>query len=155
MSIPIVRITSDNKLILKGNKITTWISFEDTEDLDDTYQLLDTQIFDDTDEIDIFVNYILNSTTQYTTVDKFAFDYQGNLIVPEVYTIWQGFDGIELVDSININWDTTYSIDSSLGIESLLSYFFNLDIQDIPIDKFKVLHNKILLVNELLENQVL
>ena len=155
MSSPIARITSDKKLKLKGNKFSIWSSFEDSQNLDDTYQLEETYQFDDTLEIDTFVNYILNSTVTPTTVDKFAFDYQGNLIVPEAYTIWQGFDSVESIDSANINWDTTYSIDFTLGIESLLSYMFSLDILDIPIDKFKILNDKTLLCNELLESQIL
>ena len=155
MSFPIVRITSDKKLKLKGNVFTKLPYFEETQNLDDSYELEDSYEFNDTSEIDIFVDYILNSITSPTQVTSFSFDSQGNLIIPEFYTEWQGFDGIENIDSTTIQLDTTHSIDSTLGIEGLLSYLFSLDIQNIPIDRFSILNNKKILVPEILENQIL
>jgi len=153
---PIVaRINLEKKLKLKGNIFTTWTSFEQNENLDDIYQIEENYQLDDTLEIGSFLNYIFDLSEQQSQIDIISFDKQGNLLCSEVYTIWQGFNGIENIDSANINWDTTYSIDLTNGIEDLLSYFFNLEIQNIPIDKFKILGNKRLLLSEVLENQIL
>ena len=155
MSSPIVRITSDKKLKLKGNVFTQLPYFEEIQNLDDSHELEDTYEFNDTSEINDFIDYILNSITTPTQVTSFSFDSQGNLIIPEFYTEWQGFDGIENIDSTTIQLDTTHSINSTLGIEELLSYLFSVVIQDIPIDRFSILNNKKILVPEILENQIL
>jgi len=155
LSSPIVRITSDKKLKLKGNVFTQLPYFEEIQNLDDSHELEDTYEFNDTSEINDFIDYILNSITTPTQVTSFSFDSQGNLIIPEFYTEWQGFDGIENIDSTTIQLDTTHSINSTLGIEELLSYLFSVVIQDIPIDRFSILNNKKILVPEILENQIL
>ena len=155
MSSPIARITSDKKLKLKGNLYTTQDAYDYTTQFDDAYQFDDTYQIDDNAEIFTLFNYLLGIENTSTQVDKFYIDNRGNLVTPEVYTIWQGFDGNENIDT-TIELNTEHSIDSSLGVEEFISYLFGgLIVEDIPIDKFKILNDKKLLCNELLENQVL
>ena len=154
MSSIIARITSDKKLKLKGNVFNQWSSFENNQILDDSYELEEFYEFDDIGEIDIFVNYILNSIVTPTNVDKFYFDYQGNLIIPEVCTEWQGFDDVENIDTAH-ELDTEYNINTEAGVDEFFTYLFNLTVQDIFVDKFVITSDKILLCNEVLENQIL
>jgi len=155
LSSPIARITSDKKLKLKGNLYTTQDAYDYTTQFDDAYQFDDTYQIDDNAEIFTLFNYLLGIENTSTQVDKFYIDNRGNLVTPEVYTIWQGFDGSENIDT-TIELNTEHSIDSSLGTEEFISYLFGgLTVEDISINKFKILSNKKLLVNEVLESQIL
>jgi hypothetical protein len=150
----IARITSDYVLKISGNIYNVWDAIENTDNIDDTYEIDDTTEINDTSECSsLFLNF-LNIGSTDSPVDVIRLNDKGDFIIPEVYNVWDSFDGAEEINSTTYTIDSETSLDSSDEISVLLSLLFGVDVESSAIDKFRIYRNK-LLCADVLENQMM
>lgn len=137
-------------LSIKGkiyNELESVDSFEDTDtsyELDDNYELSEQK------DLSSFLQYFFNITIKNSEVDNFKLDHDGNLFVREII---ESIEVFNMYESINIDESIDEELDATLDISHFFRALFGLAISDSKADKFSILNDGRLIVNDVLEKQ--
>lgn len=141
----IAKLDKEYQLALKGRLHHQIDSINDSVIVDST-RLVESL---SEDSLVSFFNALFGIDSVLIQANKFSMDSKGNLITPYVYTQIDVFDIEELIGSL---------VDDSKKIDSLPVLFetlFGIEIKGIPPNRFSILKDNSVMVNDIKEKQIL
>lgn len=143
----IARLLNNHELLIKGSLTNNIPAVDFTENIDldrgvDVSEKMNalTDLF--------FILFGVSSTDKQ--VDNVSFDLEGNLYAKEIIKAISALDTAENVDENRL---VDGSINSDDDISDFFQLLFGLEINSKQPDKFSVLKDGSILINELTENQ--
>ena len=150
----VARLTSDFKLLIRGNVYHELDALDMNSTIDTTYEIdLDTTLSGNVD-ISSLIKVLFGIQLQKINADRFRLDSFGNLVTPQIFFEVDGVNASEGID-LNRTIDTSINLDTEDEISAFLNIFFGVNIHSVKPNRFSVLNDGSIVVNEVLENQKL
>jgi hypothetical protein len=147
----VARIYPSGDFHIAKDLYTVEPDFQDTEDVDDAYEPDDAYDLEDTDGAEVFLSYLFDITATTAAITSFSITHDGKLLTPAVYEIEPSYESTDDVDDA-YEPDDAYDLEDTDGIETLITYLFDIAKTDTALDKFYITNTGEVATTELHQN---